>query len=127
MVKNIVPLERKVLEILWIKQEASARDICHELEKNGNRRAYSTVRTIINRLVKKNIVSQKINDDTKNYMYTPILTRNALEKKIVHKMFGEMLQRFEQSTISYLSEELSDTEEDVEKIKKKLEELKHND
>jgi hypothetical protein len=60
-------------------------------------------------------------------VYTANLTKYALEKKIVHKIFGEMLQRFEQSTISYLAEELSDTEEDVKKIKKKLEELKNND
>jgi predicted transcriptional regulator len=127
MVKNIGPLERKVLEILWDKHEASARDICCALEKDGSRRAYSTVRTIINRLVHKKIVAQRIEEESRTYIYTPILTKNALEKKIVHKMFGEMLQRFEQSTISYLAEELSETEEDIEKIKKKLEEMKSND
>ena len=127
MVNNIGPLERKVLEILWNKKVASARDICYALEQQGNRRAYSTVRTIINRLVIKHIVSQKISPETRNYVYTANLTKYALEKKIVHKIFGEMLQRFEQSTISYLAEELSDTEEDVKKIKKKLEELKNND
>jgi predicted transcriptional regulator len=124
MVKTIGPLERKILEILWTKQEASARDISYALEQNGNRRAYSTVRTIINRLVKKKYVSQRYDDKTRNYLYTTVLTKQELEKKIVHRMFGEMLQRFEQSTISYLAEELSETEEDVEKIKKKLEEMK---
>lgn len=127
MVKNIGPLERKVLEILWNKKEASARDICYALEQQGNRRAYSTVRTIIIRLVNKKIVSQKINNETRNYVYKPNLTKYALEKKIVHRIFGEMLQKFEQSTISYLAEELSETKEDVDKIKKKLEELKNND
>jgi len=127
MVKTIGPLERKVLEILWIKHEASARDICYALEENGNRRAYSTVRTIINRLVKKNYVSQRLDDETRNYVYTPVLTKHALEKKMVHTLFGDLLHRFEQSTISYLAEELSETDEDLEKIKKKLEEMKQND
>jgi predicted transcriptional regulator len=60
-------------------------------------------------------------------MYSPLLTKHALEKKMVHKLFGDLLQRFEQSTINYLAEELSETDEDVEKIRKKLEEMKQND
>jgi predicted transcriptional regulator len=127
MVKTIGPLERKVLEILWAKHEACARDICCTLEKNGDRRAYSTVRTIINRLVEKNYVAQRLEAETRNYMYSPLLTKHALEKKMVHKLFGDLLQRFEQSTINYLAEELSETDEDVEKIRKKLEEMKQND
>ena len=55
MVKNIGPLEREILEILWIKKESSARDICSKIEESGERRAYSTIRTIINRLVEKKI------------------------------------------------------------------------
>ena len=58
MVKNIGPLERKILEILWEKKQATAREISNSLEKSGNRKAYSTIRTIINRLVKKELLRQ---------------------------------------------------------------------
>ena len=38
MIKNIGPLERKILEILWDKKEASAREISYSLEESGDRR-----------------------------------------------------------------------------------------
>ena len=126
MLKNIGPLEREILEILWVKKEATAREICNALEERGNRKAYSTVRTIMSRLVEKNIVAQHPDDNSRIYTYTPLLTKRELEKKIVRHLLGELLHRFEQSTINYLAEELSDDEEDIEKIKQKLTEMKNN-
>jgi len=127
MIKNIGPLERKILEILWKKQEATAREIAYELEKEGDRKAYSTVRTIIRRLVNKKIIAERMDKKEKIYKYIPIITKQHLEKTIVHNVIGELLKRFEESTISYLAEELSENNEDIEKIKNKLDELKKNE
>jgi predicted transcriptional regulator len=127
MIKNIGPLERKILNILWDKKEATAREISYDLEKDGNRKAYSTVRTIIRRLVEKKIIAETRNKKEKIYKYIPIITKQELEKSIVHNVIGELLTKFEESTISYLTEELSENEEDIEKIKQKLDELKRNE
>jgi len=127
MIKNIGPLERKILEILWDKKEATAREISYELEKKGDRKAYSTVRTIIRRLVEKNIIAEIRDKKEKIYKYIPIINKNELEKSIVHSVIGELLNRFEESTISYLTEELSENDEDIKKIKKKLDELKKDE
>ena len=126
MIKNIGPLERKILEILWNKDEASARDISYSLEESGERKAYSTVRTIIRRLVIKNIIAEKMNKKERIYIYKPLITKDQLEKTIVHSVIGELLRRFENSTINYLAEELSDTDEDINKLKRKLDEMKKN-
>jgi len=127
MIKNIGPLERKILDILWDKKEATAREISYELEKDGDRKAYSTVRTIIRRLVNKKIIAERMDKKEKIYKYIPIITKEQLEKSIVHSVIGELLKRFEESTISYLTKELSENDEDVEKIKNKLDELKKNE
>ena len=126
MIKNIGPLERKILEILWNKEEASARDISYSLEESGERKAYSTVRTIIRRLVIKNIIAEKMNKKERIYIYKPLITKDQLEKTIVHSVIGELLKRFENSTNNYLVEELSESDEDIEKIKRKLDEMKKN-
>ncbi len=124
MTQNIGPLEQKILTILWQNNEVSARTICSCLEDQGERRAYSTVRTIINRLVKKKIVSQRMDQIERMYLYSPVYSKNELEKRIVHSLLGEMLQKFEQSTITYLAEELSENEEEIKRIKQKLAEMK---
>lgn len=126
MVKNIGPLERKILEILWERKEASAREITSVLEKQGERRAYSTIRTIINRLVEKRIIGQRMYKKERMYLYYPIISKDELEKSIINHVIGDLLKRFGKSAISYLSEELSDTDEEIEKIKSKLDEMKKN-
>jgi predicted transcriptional regulator len=127
MIKNIGPMERKILDILWERKEASARQITSILEQKGERRAYSTIRTIINRLVEKRILSQRMDKKERMYLYTPLISKENLEKSIVHSVIGELLKKFEKSTISYLAEELSDNEKDIEKIRHKLDEMKNNE
>ena len=127
MIKNIGPLERKVLEILWDKKQATARDISNSLEEIGERRAYSTVRTIIKRLVDKKIIEEKTDHNERTFIYMPLLSKEELEKTIVGSIFGELLTRFHQSAVSYIAEGLSENEEDLKKIKKKLNEMKRNE
>lgn len=124
MIKNIGPLERKILEILWKKKQATAREISNTLEENGERKAYSTVRTIIKRLVKKKIILETNDPKERTFIYIPLFTKNELEKRIVNSVIGELLSKFNKSTISYLAEELSDNKEDIKKIKQKLNEMK---
>jgi BlaI family transcriptional regulator, penicillinase repressor len=126
MVRNIGPLEKKVLNILWIKENATAREICTSLEATGERRAYSTVRTIIKRLVKKRIIKETEDQKERQYVYSPLMTKQELEKSIINKVLGDLLNKFEQSTINYLAEELSDNDEDIDKLKQKLTEMKKN-
>ena len=127
MTKNVGPLERKILVILWKKREATAREICTILENDDERRAYSTVRTIIKRLVRKNIISQHRHPTNRQYIYSPLVTKNELETTIVRKTLTDLLKRFEQSTINYLAEELSDNKEEIQRLKQKLAEMKKDE
>jgi predicted transcriptional regulator len=127
MTKNVGPLERKILTILWTEREATAREICTILENNDERRAYSTVRTIIKRLVRKKIISQHIHPTNRQYIYSPLITKSELETTIVRKTLSDLLKRFEQSTINYLAEELSDNKEEIERLKQKLAEMKKDE
>jgi predicted transcriptional regulator len=127
MIKNIGPLEHKILEILWDKKQATAREITYSLEELGERKAYSTVRTIIKRIVDKKIIAERLDSDRRTFIYTPLLSKEELEKTIVGSVLGELLTKFHQSTISYLAEGLSDNEKEIKKIKKKLNEMKRNE
>ena len=126
MIKNIGPLERKILEILWARKESSAREITLLLEQQGERRAYSTIRTVINRLVDKRVIAQRIDKKERMYLYTPLISKDELETSIVHHVISDLLKRFGKTTISYLAEELSDSEEEIKKIKMKLDEMKND-
>ena len=126
MVGNVGELEEKVLEVLWRLGRATAREVCSALEATSDRRAYSTVRTILGRLAKKGIVSQRMDRRSKLYIYTPVLSKAELEANIVRRTLRGLLDRFEGATISYLSESLSEDEEDTRRIKKQLREMKRD-
>jgi predicted transcriptional regulator len=126
MVGNIGELEEKVLDVLWKLNSASAREVCSALEAANDRRAYSTVRTILGRLAKKKIISQKMDRGLKVYIYSPILSKAQLEENIVRRTLRGLLDRFETTTISYLAENLSDDDESVMRIRRQLREMKKN-
>jgi len=126
MVGNVGELEEKVLEVLWRLGRATAREVCSALEATSDRRAYSTVRTILGRLAKKGIVSQKMDRQSNLYIYSPLLSKTELETRIVRRTLRGLLDRFENSTISYLAENLSDSDESVRRIKKQLREMKRD-
>jgi predicted transcriptional regulator len=126
MLRNIGELEGKVLDALWELKKASAREVCSAMEASGDRRAFSTVRTILGRLVRKKIVSQKMDSKEKVYIYTPLMSRDELEKSIVRRTLDGLLSKFESATISYLAENLSEDEESIRRIKKQLREMKKN-
>jgi predicted transcriptional regulator len=126
MAANIGELEEKVLGVLWRLGKASAREVCSALEATSDRRAYSTVRTILGRLAKKGIVSQQMDRNLKVYIYSPLLSKTELEKKIVRRTLRGLLDRFENATISYLAENLSEDDDDIRRIRKQLREMKRD-
>jgi predicted transcriptional regulator len=127
MVKNIGPFENKILDILWEKKELSAREITEILGKQGERRACSTIRTVLNRLVEKKILGQRIDKKEKIYLYMPLISKKELEKAIIRDVLSDLLKRFEKSTITFLTEELDESNKEIEKLIVKLEELKKNE
>jgi predicted transcriptional regulator len=126
MVQNIGELEEKVLEVLWKLGRASAREVCSALEATSDRRAYSTVRTILGRLAKKGIVSQAMDRNLNVYIYTPLMNKTELERRIVRRTLRGLLDRFENATISYLAENLSEDDDDTRRIRKQLREMKRD-
>ncbi len=124
MAKSIGPLEKEILDILWVLGPASARDVCNEMEQKGNRKAYSTVRTLLNRLVEKGYLTSKKAESGRSFIYSPNYSEKEVGEKVVERTLRSLMERFEGATVSYLAENLSDNDEEVERIKKKLQELK---
>lgn len=66
-------LEAKVMEIVWTNKSQTVKRVLHFLSKERTY-AYTTVMTIMNRLVKKNFLTrQKVSHA---YQYTPVMARD---------------------------------------------------
>jgi predicted transcriptional regulator len=95
--------EFEVLEALWQNYPASANDIIAKLNESGNNNTHGTdevnqdkqwhdktVKTLLNRLVKKQAVG--FEKQQRHYLYSPLLEREAYtlkeSKSLIERMFS---------------------------------------
>jgi predicted transcriptional regulator len=81
--------EFQVLEALWVEYPASANEIIARLNKNKEWHD-KTVKTLLNRLVKKEAISYE--KQQRHYIYSPLLERESYtlkeSKSLIERMFS---------------------------------------
>ena len=70
------PLEIHVMEVLWDNGESSVRDV---MEKMGNKLAYTTVMTTLDRLFKKGLLDRQKSE--RAFLYSPRLSNQEWERR----------------------------------------------
>ena len=73
MSKRVSESEKIVMEVLWQESPLSSLDVVARLQDQGWNE--KTVKTFLNRLVKKNVVSYE--KDGRRYLYSPVVMREA--------------------------------------------------
>jgi BlaI family penicillinase repressor len=109
--------EWKIMEVLWQQPGALATEIVQALRESDWQE--KTIKTLINRLVKKGIV--RFEKEGKAYRYFPILEREAVRaeesKDFIERIFGGSVQAFMTNMIK--NDALSD--EEIKELKRLLE------
>ncbi|MGH4138839.1 BlaI/MecI/CopY family transcriptional regulator [Clostridium sp.] len=116
--------EWEVMKCVWGNDNCTANEIVYALSKNTNWKA-NTIRTLINRLVKKEILGYTIDKkDKKTYYYFPLLSENecikAASESFINRVFNGSLNGM---IANFLNEsKLSDAE--IKELKNILEKKK---
>lgn len=115
---KISEAEWRVMEIIWNNENILASDIAIQLEKmNWN---IQTIKTLLSRLVNKNIISYK--KEGKAYCYYSILSREECIKKerenFIYKVFKGSKQEF---LTNFIKDE-SFTKREIEELRKLINE-----
>ena len=72
--------EWQIMNALWERHPATAREVSERLPED-NRWAYTTIKTMLTRLVAKSAVSERKRANTS--VYEPLITRNRARKSAV--------------------------------------------
>lgn len=121
MPSRVSESEKLVMEILWQESPLSSTDVVNRLREHGWNE--KTVKTFLNRLVKKDVVS--FEKDGRRYLYSPIVEREDFllseSEGFLNKVFKgdmrELLATFVQNKqlssqeLDYLKELLDDDAE----------------
>ncbi|HEX5489297.1 MAG TPA: BlaI/MecI/CopY family transcriptional regulator [Rhodanobacteraceae bacterium] len=81
--------ESRVMEVLWERSPKGSEDIAGVLQRDTGWHE-NTVRTLLNRLIRKGAVRAK--REGRRYLYSPVLTRDAWQsqesRSLLDRVFG---------------------------------------
>lgn len=121
---TISPAELKVLNVLWETSPLSAGEVVERLLTNEVWHS-RTIKTLINRLVKKNILGYE--EDGNRFLYYPLLKKDdyqqRMSKHFIHRVFGGRISPL----IAHFAKEEKISKEDIKELKAILEDLESND
>lgn len=89
-------LENEILNVIWkfeennCPNEISVNDVFNMLNASSSPRAYTTIKTVMDRLVEKNLLIRT--KGAKRYVYSSTESREELGKKALQKLVKQYYQ-----------------------------------
>lgn len=102
-VDNLGSLESDIMEIMWHKQSCHIRDV-FEVLRTKRKIAYTTVMTVMVRLVEKGLLSRK--KDSNTFIYTCSCSKKSFVKQNFRKTIQTLLSSFGAEAMSAFADEL---------------------
>lgn len=100
--KNLSPLEQEVMNVVWDAKPCSVRDVQNKLQ--NKKLAYTTVATILQRLVDKELVVKK--QETGSLKFVPKVSKTVYSKNIARDFLKQFLNSFGDSAIASFAESI---------------------
>jgi BlaI family transcriptional regulator, penicillinase repressor len=94
--------EWKIMNALWKRSPATAREIIEQLQEETEW-AYTTVKTMLSRLVTKEAVSEYKRGNTS--LYEPLIARDSAHRNAFADLFERVLDSSIEPLMHYLIEE----------------------
>ncbi len=116
------PLEAKVMDILWNRDEMSIKEV-HQILDQEKQVNFNTIMTVMNRLVDKNILQKRTAG--RSSLFKPIQSRVEFLNMQSKEMTNELIDEFGDVVVSHMLDALEEADEDlVAKLEQKIKQLK---
>ena len=103
-------LESDIMELVWARGQASARDIFEALRDQGQRLSYGAVKTVLDRLVQKQVLARHM--DNNQYTYSAQLTREEFTQSAVKEILTSLIDSFGAPVYAQFLDELQSSDPD---------------
>lgn len=113
--------EWTVMNALWQHAPATARDVQMAVQSRSNW-AYTTVKTLLARLVDKNAVGVKMRGNAS--VYSPLVTRAAARKLAVHDLLDRAFDGAFGPLLHFLADDSALTDKDRKELTELLSKIK---
>lgn len=102
--KLLGELENAIMDILWRRNEATVREVLAELNRT-RLLAYTTVLTVMSRLVEKGLLIQDKTD--RAHLYRPAMSREAYAAETAGQVIRSLVADFGDIALAQFSQELA--------------------
>jgi len=116
---KLTETEWQLMNALWKKHPATAREIMEEIPGEV-KWAYTTIKTMLARLIKKNAITEYKRGNMS--FYEPAIEQNKTRYNAVKSLFNKVLEGTMEPVISFISKEQKLSENDRQKLLKLLKE-----
>ncbi len=118
--KRISQAELDVIDVLWRESPLAASDVALQLaEKDWNIR---TVKTLLSRLVEKNVISTQ--QDGRRYLYTPIISKKDYAARAARRLSDRLFGGRAAPLVAHLADGQGLSDEDIAELEALIQELK---
>lgn len=121
MAERISDAEHAVMEVLWEESPLTAQEVSERIPP-GREWSANTVKTLLGRLLAKNIIAHK--EEGRRYLYRPLVARGDYvegeSRRLMDRLFGGRLTPL----VAHLAERDALTDQDIAEIEALLKELK---
>ena len=117
---QLTQTEERIMQVLWKLKSAFVKDVIAELPEP--KPPYNTVSSVIRLLEKKGFVSHKAYGKT--YEYFPSIKKKDYSKLTFKKMLGGYFENSYKSLVSFIVEEESLSDHEIQELEKLIAEKK---
>ncbi len=103
-------LENEILNAVWTMEEngvnaknISVSEVLSEINSNGNIRAYTTVKTVMDRLVDKNLLKRQ--KSGKKFCYKSVESREEMAASAINRLAGQFFNNDVRSLMKALEKQ----------------------
>ncbi len=116
--KALGELESEIMEIVWqSKNPISVRAVTETLKKK-RKIAYTTVMTIMGRLVEKGLLKRTVSD--RAYTYKEVYSKDTFITKTAHKIIKNFISNFGDGAVAHFAQEVNKLSPQKQKELKKI-------
>lgn len=106
--KVLGELEADVMHIIWQSPTAASVRFVTETLQKKRKIAYTTVMTIMNRLVEKGLLKRK--SQGKAYTYQAVYSKNRLLTKVSRQIIKNLVDTFGESAVAHFADKIEQTQ-----------------
>lgn len=102
-IKPLSELEQDIMDIIWKQENCTVRDVQTRLIPK-RKLAYTTVMTVMGRLVEKRVLARK--QDGLSYSYYPKVSKDHFVARSIHTIFTTAVSSFGQEAVTHFAKEI---------------------